>query len=205
MSRSPSRPRTIVACALLTVITTACATGQRPTLTDPEPVEDGAAATVIERLERPPLGDFTAVYAITPTSGTETTVATISVEGDETRAEIGDVVYASNGTSTTTCDSAGAACDDFANEARISNLGITHTFWQAAFRQRLTTDAGRRIGTSSGSVETIAGQPAACVSIKVPSSLDAVGTVSYCALDLGVLGRYIGADATIELTEFTTA
>lgn len=189
----------------LCAIVTACATGPRPTLSDPEPVDDGAAASVIERLDRVPVGDFTAVYEITPSSTTEPTLATISQHGNELRTQIGDVVYTSDGATTTTCDVAGGVCEDYADEARISNLGITHQFWGPSFRQRLATDSGRRIGTSEGAIDTIAGQSAACVAIKVPSSLDAVGTVNYCALDQGVLGRYVGADGTIELTSFALA
>jgi len=204
MLPTPSRRRAMLALALCTLLT-ACATGQRPTLTDPEPVDDGAAASVLERLDRAPLGDFTAVYEITPSSGTTPTIATVSQRGDELRAEIGNIVYTTDGAATSTCDVTGGPCEDFANEARISNLGITHQFWRAAFRQRLATDAGRRIGTSTGTVDSIAGQSAACVAIKVPSALEAVGTVSYCALDQGLLGRYIGADGTIELTSFTLA
>lgn len=204
MTRSTSRRRATLAIASCAIVT-ACATGQRPTLSEPDPVGDGAAASVIERLDRAPIGDFTAVYEITPSSTTQPTVATISQTGSELRSQIGDVVYTSDGATTTTCDVAGEACDDFANEARISNLGITHQFWGPSFRQRLATDSDRRIGTSEGAIDTIAGQSAACVAIKIPSSLDAVGTVSYCALDEGVLGRYIGADGTIELTSYAPA
>ena len=189
----------------LFAVITACVTGPRPTLTDPEPVDDGAAAPVIERLDRAPVGDFTAVYAITPSAAAAATVATVSRHGNELRAQIGDVVYTTNGVTTTTCDVDGGACEDYANETRISNLGITHQFWGPAFRQRLAVDSGRRIGTSTGTVETIAGQSAACVAVTLPSSIGATGTVNYCALDQGVLGRYVGADATIELTSFTVA
>jgi hypothetical protein len=190
---------------MLCAAATACATGPRPSLTDPAPIDDGAAGVVIERLDRTPVGDFTAVYEITPSSGTATTVATINKSSGELTAQIGNVVYTSNGAATTTCDVGGAACDNFANEARISDLGITHQFWSSAFRQRLTVDAGRRVGTSTGTIDNIAGQSAACVAVNVPSSLEAVGTVSYCALDQGLLGRYIGADGTIELTSFDLA
>lgn len=201
MFRSPSRRRAIVALPLVAAVA-ACATGPRPTLTGAATVDDAATAQVLERLERSPLGDFTATYEITPTSGTDITQATVTQEGAELRVEVGDVVFTSNGTTATTCDASGNSCDDYANDARISNLGITHRFWGSAFRQRVATDSGRRIGTSTGTVDTIAGQPAACVAIQVPSTLDAVGTVNYCALDQGILARYLGADAAIELTSF---
>jgi hypothetical protein len=190
----------VTAAALLTVITTACATGQRPTLVDQPTVVDDAASSVMDRLQRQPQSDFVAAYEITPSWTDHATVATVTRTSDELRTQIGDVVYTTTGTSTTTCDTAGAACEQYANEALISDLGITHQFWGPAFRQRLSTDSGRRIGSSTGTVDSIAGQSAACVAVQVPSSIEAVGTVSYCALDVGVLGRYTGADGTIELT-----
>lgn len=184
-----------------TVLTTAaCATGPRPTLIDAQPVVDDAAASVIDRLDRQPQADFVAAYAITPSWADQPTIATVARTDGEFRTQIGDVVYTTNGTATTTCDVAVGTCEEYANEARISDLGITHQFWGPAFRQRLTADSGRRIASSTGSVDSIAGQSAACVAVQIPSSIDAIGTVNYCALDLGVLGRYVGADATIELT-----
>lgn len=201
MFRSPSRRRALAAIPLIAIVA-ACATGQRPTLTDAANIDDDATAHVLERLDRSPLGNFTATYEITPTSGTDSTEATVTQDGAELRVEVGDVVFTANGTTTTTCDTSGNSCDDYANDARISDLGITHRFWGSAFHQRVATDSGRRVGATTGTVDTIAGQPAACVAIQVPSTLDAVGTVNYCALDQGILARYLGADATIELTSF---
>ena len=194
----------IVAIAALGVLTTGCAVGERPTLQAAELITDPATDTVVDRLDRPPVGDFTAVYVITPTAtGGSPTTATVTRQGGAVRTEIGSVVFTTDATGlTTTCAADGSACDDIADDARISDLGVTHRFWSAAFRQRLATDAARRIGTSTGTTDTIAGQPAVCVAIKLPSSVEQVGTASYCALEQGVLARYIGADATIELTSF---
>lgn len=189
---------------LALVALTGCALGERPTLEAADVITDSATQTVAERLERSPVVDFTATYAITPSSSTDSTVATITSEGGTVTTQIGDVTYTTDPAgNTTTCRA--DDCTDGANDAYVSNLGITHRFWESSARQRLVTDAARRIGTSTGTTDTIAGQSAVCVAIKLPSSVEAVGTVSYCALDQGMLARYIGADGTIELTSLDVA
>ena len=183
-----------------------CALGERPTLEAADVITDTATQTVAERLDRSPVVDFTATYAITPSSSTDSTVATITSEGGVIETRIGDVVYTTDPAgNTTTCRAGGTDCTDGADDALVSNLGVTHRFWSSSARQRLVTDAARRIGTSTGTTDTIAGQSAVCVAIKLPSSVEAVGIVSYCALDQGLLGRYIGADGTIELTSLDVA
>jgi len=188
--------------ALLTLA--GCAVGPRPTLVDVAVVDDAAAANVLDRLSRSPQQAFTATYDITPAVTTNRTIATVRRFLDGTvETRIGSVVYTTYplGTSTT-CDPTGERCDDFINDARISDLSIPNLFWGPAFEQRLTTDVNRRIGTSEGSTATIADQSATCVTVRIPSAIDAVGSVIYCALDLGVLARYVGADVVIELTSF---
>ncbi len=179
-----------------------CAVGERPTLEQPTEFDDGAAEPVAELLDRAGTARFDATYRITPTSAVESTDARVTRTPDRARIEIGDVVFETEGGTTTTCTDGN--CDEFANDARISDLGITHNFWGPAFRQRLLTDSSRRVGPTTGSFTQIAGRPATCVTIQVPSSLDAVGSVVYCALDDGVLARYQGADVSIELTSITT-
>ncbi|MEQ8439530.1 MAG: hypothetical protein RIB65_18715 [Ilumatobacter fluminis] len=189
---------------LALVALSGCALGERPTLEAADVITDSATQTVAERLERSPVVDFTATYSITPSSSTDSTVATITSEGGTVTTQIGDVTYTTDPAgNTTTCRA--DDCTDGANDAYVSNLGITHRFWESSARQRLVTDAARRIGTSTGTTDTIAGQSAVCVAIKLPSSVEAVGTVSYCALDQGMLARYIGADGTIELTSLDVA
>lgn len=211
MPRHPHLRR-VVLVVVLAAGTSGCMTGPRPTLEAPRTVSDTASQTVLDRLGRDPGVDFTAQYTITPSSAAQPTQATVSRRNGVVRTEIGSVVYTTDSAgASTTCDTAGGSCENAANDARISDLGITHLFWRESTRQRLTNDAGRRIGSSTGTTATIAGQAAVCVAIKIPSSLSApsdvgsVGTVTYCALDQGLLGRYIGADATIELTSFSIA
>lgn len=190
---------------LALVALSGCALGERPTLEAADVITDSATQTVAERLDRGPVVDFTATYAITPSSSTDSTVATITAEGGIVTTRIGDVTYTTDTAGNTTTCRAGTECTDGANDALVSDLGVTHRFWNSSARQRLVTDAARRIGTSTGTTDTIAGQSAVCVAIKLPSSVETVGTVSYCALDQGLLGRYIGADGTIELTSLVVA
>lgn len=196
-------PRTHAAVAAACLLLAGCALGPRPTLEEPTPFDDDAAEPVVELLGRAGAVEFDAAYTITPTSAVAATSATVSRTPDLTRVVIGDVVFELRADGATTCT--GDQCDDYANDARISDLGITHDFWASAFRQRLVTDSNRRVGPTAGSFTDIAGRPATCVTIQVPSSLDAVGSVLYCAISDGVLARYQGADVSIELTSFTPA
>jgi hypothetical protein len=132
------------AIAVLSALSTGCALGERPTLQAAELNTDPASETVVERLDRPPVGDFEAAYTITPTAtGGSPTTATVTSTGGEVRAEIGTVVFTTDATGlTTTCALDGSACEDIADDARISDLGITHLFWSSAFCPR--TPAPRR-------------------------------------------------------------
>ena len=189
---------------LSVLVLAGCALGPRPTLVDVAEVDDAAANAVLERLDRTPNQAFTATYDIAPAAASARTIATVhrSIDGT-TETRIGDVVFTSypNGTSTT-CDPIGEGCDEYTNDARVSDLSITNRFWGPAFEQRLRTDVSRRIGPSEGSTVTIGDQSATCVTVSVPSPIEAVGAVVYCALDIGVLARYVGADVVIELTSF---
>jgi hypothetical protein len=178
---------------------TACQTGPRPTVTD-ERKSDPSVQAVTSRLDQARTnGDFTATYDITPTmTGAPTANATITVSENSISIAIGDVLYVIEGGVGQTCNADRTACVEGINDARISDLLITHAFWADSASARLRNDAGRTIGTPQPTSETIAGQPATCVDVPV-----AGGTVVYCALDAGPLARYRGADTTIELTSFT--
>jgi hypothetical protein len=186
-----------------TAVLAGCFTGERPTLVESPQVDDPAAQAVIDRLATASSAEFTATYEITPTLTGETTTATVSQDGMRRRITIGDVDFISDGTVSRTCSNDERGCVDFLDDARVSDLNITHRFWGDAFRSRLELDASRRISFSEGSDETIAGAPAACVDIPVPSASELSGTVQYCALDAGPLARYVGADVNIELVQFS--
>lgn len=195
--------RLLILLAAAVLVLTACFTGERPTLAPASSVDDEAAATVLSRLERADSLNFIATYDIIPSStGTRIQSTVVQLDGRR-RIKIGNVVFTTDGTVSRTCENNVDACSDFLDDARISDLNITHTFWGSAFRSRLELDAGRRIGPSAGSTTAIAGQSTVCVDIIVPSSSAPSGTVVYCALDAGVLARYFGADVSIELTSFS--
>ena len=187
----------------LATVTSGCFTGQRPTLVERPTIDDPAVQAVLDRLSVADDAEFSATYAITPTLTGAATTATVSRSDSATLISIGSVEYVIEGPSTRTCTLDEQVCVDFLDDARVSDLNITHRFWGDAFRTRLEIDAGRRIGFSSPSDETIADWPAACVDIPVPSATEQAGVLRYCALDEGPLARYIGADVSIELVEFS--
>ena len=175
-----------------------CVTGERPTLEPVPQTDDPAAATVIQRLDRADRITFTATYEITPIGAAEPTVATVRQSGDRRRVTIGSVDFVTDGVDSTTCLLETGECFGFLDDARVSDLGITNRFWSEGFATRLTVDAARRVGFSTGTVDTIAGWPAVCAEVPVLG-----GDKLYCALDEGVLARYYGADVRIELTEYS--
>jgi hypothetical protein len=184
--------------ALLVIALTGCATGERPDLEPAQVVDDPAAAVVLQRLERAGSVPFTATYDITPSTTGATTTAIVRQLDGKRRITIGDIDYQIDGGSSRTCKPSGE-CVDFIDDARVSDLNITHRFWADAIAARLTIDAARRVGFSTGRTDTIAGRPAVCADVPVLG-----GTVVYCALDAGVLARYINADVSIELTSFSS-
>jgi len=201
MLQQQRRQLALVAVALVAL--TGCFTGERPSLAPETSIEDEAVQTVLDRFDRADSLDFIATYDIIPSSTGETTQATVAQLGGQRRVKIGDVEFITDGTVARTCREGIDECEDFLDDARVSNLNITHTFWGAAFRTRLELDAARRIGPSAGDTTTIAGQPAVCVDVIVPSIASSSGTVLYCALDAGILARYFGADVSIEMTSFS--
>lgn len=186
----------VVGAALLL---SACQTGPRPSITD-ERKSDPAVQAVTSLLDRARTnGDFTATYDITPTMiGSATATATVAVAANSITIAIRDALYVIEGGVGQTCAPDRTNCTDGIDDARVSDLSITHAFWADSPSARLRNDAGRTIGTPQPLPDRIADQPATCVDVPV-----AGGSIVYCALDVGPLARYRGADTTIELTSFT--
>jgi len=189
----------VIAAVVVGAVLPGCVTGQRPMLEPVPVVDDEAAEVVLERLARAGSVPFTATYDIIPTTTGATTVAIVRQLDGRRRVTIGDVDYQIDSGSSRTCQLDSDECEEFVNDALISDLNLTHRFWSDGIADRLVVDASRRTGFSEGGTETIAGRSAACVDVPVLG-----GSVLYCALDEGVLARYFNADVTIELTSFTS-
>lgn len=177
----------------------ACQTGARPTITN-ERQADPAVLAVTRLLDRARInGDFTGTYQITPTMvGSPTVDAVVTTNGTSATIAVGQVLYVIDSDVGETCNLDRTECESGINDARVSDLSITHAFWADSAAARLRNDAGRAIGTPQSTPQSIADQPATCVDVPV-----AGGTIVYCALEAGPLASYRGADTTIELTSFT--
>ena len=189
--------QTLVWAIAAATVLAGCITGERPVLEPDVAVNDPAIQSVLDRLELADSAAFSAQYDIIPTATGETTVATVRrLENGRTRVTIGAVDYLIDGSVTRTC--VRNECSDGLDDARVSDLNITNRFWGQSFASRLELDAARNLDDGRGRSATIAGRPATCVEIDVVG-----GAVTYCALDIGVLARYFGADVSIELTSYS--
>jgi hypothetical protein len=177
----------------------ACATGPRPSFDADEPSQqatgDPAIDAVLERLDRVGLEQFTADYTILTRLGGQESTATVVQASDSRRSITINTIRFLDGTGTaSTCDLTTAECEAVINDARVSDVQITHDFYGSSFARRLRVDAGRSLAPARGYTETIGGQPATCADVPVSG-----GTKVYCALDTGPLARYDGNDVVIEL------
>lgn len=196
----PARTLLITALAALTL--TACATGPRPSFDADDPAEqatgDPAVDAVLDRLDRVGPEQFTAGYTIlTRLGGIESTATVVQADNSRRSITINNVRFLDGIGTATTCDLATAECEAVINDARVSDVQVTHDFYGSSFARRLRVDAGRSLSPAVGSVETIGGQPATCAAVAVSG-----GTKVYCALDTGPLARYDGNDVLIELVTF---
>lgn len=207
MSRSA---RTLAGLALAALTLSSCFTGERPSFEDegePDAESLGTGSVdvdvVLDRLDSSDDAAFTATYTIDTKFGALTSTATVVSAADGRRS----VTVERPGVTTRfrvvdgdeqTCDAATGECESSLNDARISDVGIPHTFYGPSFARRLRVSADRRIAESAAYTEPIAGQDARCVDVTV-----AGGTETFCALDDGPLARFVGADVTVELTGYS--
>jgi hypothetical protein len=176
-----------------------CATGQRPSFDVDEPLQeptgDPAVDAVLDGLDEVALEQFTADYTILTRLGGKQSTATV-VQADDSRRSITiNAVRFLDGTGTAaTCNLTTSECEAKINDARVSDVQVTHDFYGSSFARRLRVDAGRSLAPARGYSDTIAGQPATCADVTVSG-----GTKVYCVLDDGPLARYDGNDVVIEL------
>jgi hypothetical protein len=194
---------TVGAGLALGVALSGCFTGQRPSFDENDPSRGmtGAPAidAVLERLDATPSDTFSAEYATTTKLGSLPGSATVVQDGDRRRSiTVNDVRFLITGDTSATCDLATSSCEAVIDDARISDLMLTHEFYADAFARRLRVDADRRVADPTGYVITQAGREALCTDVAVTG-----GTKSYCAFEGGPLARYDGPDLLIEATSLT--
>jgi hypothetical protein len=202
------RRRASLAVLVCAVALAGCRTGERPSFEDEQSfpaVSTGNEGidTVLGLLDSVDDAEFTAEYAIETKFNTVSSTGvvvqaagerrSVTVENDER-----SVRFIVDGPDERTCDLTTAECEASLNDARISDTQLPHTFYGPAFAQRLRADADRRIGDPVAYTKPVAGQPTECVDITV-----AGGTKTYCALESGALAEFVGADVTIELTDYS--
>jgi len=193
---------TIVLTALAALTLAACATGPRPSFDAGDPAEqdtgDPAIDAVLERLDRVGIEQFTANYTVlTRLGGLESTATVVQADNSRRSITINNVRFLDGVGTATTCDLTTAECEAVINDARVSDVQITHDFYGSSFARRLRVDAGRSLSPARGYTETIGGQPATCADVPVSG-----GTKVYCVLDSGPLARYDGNDVLIELVAY---
>lgn len=189
----------LLAAGLAALVLGSCATGLRPSFDPDEPAQtatgDPAIDAVLERLDRVDVGQFTADYSILTRLGSKQSTATVvQAETLGRSITINDIRFLDGFGSVATCNLATAECEQVLNDARVSDVQITHDFYGSSIARRLRVDAGRSLAPARGHTETIAGQWATCADVAVSG-----GTKVYCALDTGPLARYDGNDVVIEL------
>jgi hypothetical protein len=195
-------PRLTIAAAVVTacVALTACATGPRPSFdaNEPtlEPTGDAAVDAVLERLDAVDASQVTASYTIlTRLGGLESQATVVQTPDGRRSITVNDIRFVEGNGTSATCTVSTGDCEATINDARLSDVQLTHDFYAPSMARRLRVDASRIIGPTTGYEITQAGQPALCVDVPVTG-----GTKVYCATESGVLARYDGADLLVELT-----
>lgn len=202
--RAPTAGRTrathvVGALALSTLALAACATGPRPSFDADQPLmaptDDTAVDAVLDRLDAVDLAQFTADYTVLTRLGNLQSTATV-VQADNSRRSItiNDIRFLDGTSNAATCNLSTAECEAVINDARVSDVQLTHDFYASSAARRLRVDEGRKLAPATGYTIDIAGQTATCADVPVSG-----GTKRYCALDSGVLATYDGNDLLIEL------
>jgi hypothetical protein len=191
------------AIALTAVLLTACVTGERPTFVDADsapgtPVGDPAVDAVLGPLENQATGPFTAEYTILTKFTGATTNATVAVDVDRRSITIANIRFLIEGSRNGTCNLDSGRCSNSIDDARVSDIQVTHQFYGEATARRLRADAARNIAATTPSATTIAGLASTCVAVPVTAD----GSPIYCVLENGLLARMDNGDVLIELTSF---
>jgi hypothetical protein len=194
----PSRhPLAVGAVALVaSLVLGGCFTGDRPSFVEAsnEPTGDAAVDGIVELLESPDSGTFTATYEITAKYGGAKFPATVSRDDTRMSVTIGDVRFLSTESGTQTCTVSTGACTNGFDDARISDTGVLHTFAKKSAADRLRREAASKTGPAEAAQATVGEQQVDCVRV-----VGAGGTTQFCALPSGWLALEDVAEVNITL------
>ncbi len=98
-----------------------------------------------------PLAQFTNDYTIlTRLGGIESTATVVQADNSRRSITINDVRFLDGVGTSTTCNLTTAECEAIINDARVSDLLLTHDFYGSSFARRLRVDAGRSLSPARG-------------------------------------------------------
>jgi hypothetical protein len=201
--------RSLALLLLLTLGTTACFTGKRPTVgakldaTKPagrQALGVPAVDAVVVPLEGSEALTYTARYHITPTNGTQITEAIVVQQPGQRSVTIGETRYL-HGPTDQTCNLTTKVCEPGLLEQRVSNIaGASSTFDRTspARRVRLAATATAKAAPYP-STEAFELLETTCVNFPNGKAAD-----TYCVLPNGQLARLERADTMITLQETST-
>ena len=200
---SPTIRLTAGLATLVALLLSACGTGQRPFFDADQPLgtttEDPAVDAVLDRLDAADLASFTAEYTIlTRLGGLESDATVVQADNSRRSITINDVRFLDGPSNAATCNLTADECEAVINDARVSDVQLTHDFYASSAARRLRVDEARKLAPATGYELEIAGQTATCADVSVSG-----GTKVYCALDAGMLAKYDGNDLLIELVSVT--
>lgn len=196
--------------ASLALTVAGCSLGERPTL-DTSPTAagtmtgDAAIDAVLTLYDDVRSAVFTARYTAILNYGSKSSDVTVTQDGSDAAnvrrsVTIGDVRYVTTPGSSSTCSVSTSQCSGGIDPARVSDTGVTPEFTFGDMAKRLRRDSTARIGPTTASTRDMPGGTATCVDIPVTG-----GTKQYCAFADGALARFVGADVTIDVTDYRSA
>jgi hypothetical protein len=180
----------------LSLVLGGCFTGDRPSFveTSKEPTGDASVDDIVEVLESPESGVFTATYEITGKYDNAKFPATVSRDDTRLSITIGDVRFLSTSAGTQTCTVSTGACTNGFDDAKISNTGVLHTFAKKSAADRLRREAATKTAPGEASAATVGDQQVECVRL-----VGAGGTTQFCVLPSGWLALEDVAEVNITL------
>ncbi|HEY4332050.1 MAG TPA: hypothetical protein VGM78_05755 [Ilumatobacteraceae bacterium] len=191
---------TVVATIVMAVALTACFTGKRGHLAPAAPaVTDPALVEILGKLATATPTQFTATYTLLTKFGQINTNATVTQNTATTRSiTIGNVRYLTTSSGGQTCMLSTGVCTPTLDDQDVSNLSLTHDFFQVAPAIRIRQDATSMIKAAALTTKQIAGQTATCAELAF-----AAGNKTYCVLDDGLLAQQDTPDLRIDLVSVT--